>query len=232
MADAIKDAAGQLTQVIDGRGTSTTYEYDSRGQQIRQRQAPGTGIEAKTEWTYDAAGNTLEVRAPRYFDSSDPAYQQARTTSTYNGRNQVASVTEAPGTAVAGTTQTTYYADGRVDTTTDARGNAWKAVWFSCCGNGQGQRDPAGHGTISQSDPLGHVAHQAVVQDFDAHTNEQDPLDNKTLAESTTQYDALGRPVASTQWLSAARGRGSAASADRRLVWRRQDPGTDHPDDL
>ena len=48
------------------------------------------------------------------------------------------------------------------------------------------------------------VAHQAVVQDFDAHTNEQDPLDNKTLAESTTLYDALGRPVASTQWLSAA----------------------------
>jgi len=33
----------------------------------------------------------------------------------------LASVTEAPGTAGADTTQTTYYLDGRPDATTDAR---------------------------------------------------------------------------------------------------------------
>jgi RHS repeat-associated protein len=203
IADAIKNAAGELTQVLDGRGTSTTYDYDSRGQQIRQRAAQGTALEAVTEWTYDVAGNTLEVRTPRYFDATDPAYQQAKSTTTYNGRNQVVTSTEAPGTPVAATTQTSYYADGRVDTTTDARGNAWKSVWYSCCGNSVGQRDPAGHGSLSNSDPMGHAAHTAVVQDFDMHTTVQDPLDAKTLAESTTKFDVLGRPVASTQWLTA-----------------------------
>ena len=39
------------------------------------------------------------------------------------------------------------------------------------------------------------------MQDFDSHTDQQDPIDSKTLAESTTEYDVLGRPVASTQWL-------------------------------
>lgn len=47
--DTIRDADGHLTQVIDGRGTETRYEYDSQGREINQREAFGTAIEAPAQ---------------------------------------------------------------------------------------------------------------------------------------------------------------------------------------
>ena len=48
----------------------------------------------RADFVYDAVGNVVEVRSPRYFDLNDAnGYQQARTTSTYTGRNLLASRT-------------------------------------------------------------------------------------------------------------------------------------------
>ena len=92
IADAIKDAEGNLLEVIDGRGNSTTYEYDSREREVVRKDAEGTSVEAKTETDYDDASHVVEIRHPRYFDSGDSGgYQLSKTTFTYNGRGLQAS---------------------------------------------------------------------------------------------------------------------------------------------
>ena len=58
-----------------------------------------------------------------------------------------------------------------------------------------------GHGSIANNDYMGRVTHTAVVSDYSTHSNLHNPTDSKTLGESTTRYDILGRPIASTQWL-------------------------------
>jgi hypothetical protein len=202
VADAIKNVAGDLDQVIDGRGYQTLYAYDSRGRQTQVKTAAGTSVETISQTDYDLAGNVVETRAPRYFDSSDPEYQKVKTVSTYGGRNLLASTTEAPGTAVAATTSYTYYADGRAEKTHDARGNDWYSYWHTCCASSQGQKDPAGHGSISNVDHAQRTTHTALVEDYASHPSPADPVNAKTLAEATTRYDALGRVSMRTQWLT------------------------------
>ena len=204
ITDAIKDGEGNIDELIDTRNITTKYYYDSRGQQYKRLDAEGKTIEAKTETDYDVDGNVTEARGPRYFDSGDTdGYQKAKTTYAYNGRGLRSSTTEAAGSSIAATTSVTYKLDGRVDKTTDARNNDWYSYWHSCCGRPQGSKDPAGHGSITNNDYMGRVTHTAVVSDYSTHSNLHNPTDSKTLGESTTRYDILGRPIARTQWLVA-----------------------------
>ncbi len=203
--DAIRDDAGHLTQVIDGRGTETRYEYDAKGREIRKTAAWGTGVAAMTETDYDADGRVTEVRSPRYFDSSDTeGYQKAKENWTYNGRGLVATHTEAAGSSVAATESFTYFADGRQQTHTDYRGKVWTNIDDTCCGKSTASKNPLGHGSIRNTDPQRRVVHSATVSTVDSHTsNMLNPVNGSTLAESTTKYDSLGRTIASTTWLSA-----------------------------
>ena len=199
IADAIKNEAGDIVEMIDGKGISTTYEYDDQG---RRTKTTAANL-AITESIYDAAGNVIEHRTPRYFDAADTnAYNKKRTTSTYTGRNLLKSQTEAPGESIAGTTSYTYYLDGRLKERTDQRGYLWTSYWHSCCGRALGSKDPLGHGSISNTDYEGRVTHTAVVKDFDTIVgNPHDPINTSTYNESTTRYDGLGRMIASTTWL-------------------------------
>ena len=47
--DAIRDAEGRLTQIIDGRGIETRMEYDANGRETSKRVAYATANEARTE---------------------------------------------------------------------------------------------------------------------------------------------------------------------------------------
>lgn len=203
--DAIRDDAGHLTQVIDGRGTETRYEYDAKGREIRKTAAWGTSVAAVTETDYDADGRVTEVRSPRYFDSSDTeGYQKAKENLTYNGRGLVATHTEAAGSSVAATESFTYFADGRQQTRTDYRGKVWTNIDDTCCGKSTASKNPLGHGSIRNTDPQRRVVHSVMVSNVDSHSaNTLDPVNGSTLAESTTKYDSLGRTIASTAWLSA-----------------------------
>jgi YD repeat-containing protein len=202
ITDYVLDTDGNTIETIDGRGISQTVAYDSRDRATEQVQAAGTAVAAKTETVYDANGNVTEVRSPRYFDANDTnGYQKAKTTMTYGGRNRLASRTDAPGTAEAGTESYTYTVDGRLDTRTDARGNDWQTIYHACCGRTQATVDPLGHGTITNNDYRGNVTHQITVSDVASHTNYHDPDDAKTLGEVTTRYDERNRPVARTTWL-------------------------------
>ncbi len=203
--DAIRDDAGHLTQVIDGRGTETRYEYDAQGREIRKTAAYGTSVAAVTETDYDADGKTIEVRSPRYFDSSDTeGYQKAKENWTYDGAGRVATHTQAAGSSVAATESFTYFADGRQQTHTDYRGKVWTNIDDTCCGKSTASKNPLGHGSIRNTDPQRRVVHSVTVSNVDTHTaNMLDPVNSSTLAESTTKYDSLGRTIATTTWLSA-----------------------------
>lgn len=203
--DAIRDLDGNLTQVIDGRGTETRYEYDAQGRETKKTAAFGTTLAAISETDFDAAGNMIEVRSPRYFDSSDTeGYQKASETWTYNGSNKVLTHTEAPNSTVAATESYTYGCDGHQESHTDFGGNTWLTIDDSCCGKSTASKNPLGHGTLRNTDAAGRVVHTATVANVDSHTaNMLNPVDAKTLAESTTKYDSLGRTVAVTTWLVA-----------------------------
>ncbi len=48
-----------------------------------------------------------------------------------------------------------FVLDGLQQKPTDARGIDWLSFYQSCCGRIQGNKDPAGHGSFSNSDYLG-----------------------------------------------------------------------------
>lgn len=203
--DAIRDDDGRLTKIVDGRNVEIRFEYDAQGRETKKTEAFGTTVAAVTETDYDDAGNVTEVRSPRYFDSSDTeGYQNAKQTWTYSGRNLVLTHTEAAGSTIAATESFTYDLNGNRITHTDFRSKVWTTIYDSCCAKSLAFKNPLGDGSIRNTDPAGRVAHTATVSDVDSHTsNLGSPLDAKTLAESTTRYDAVGRVLASTSWLVA-----------------------------
>ena len=201
--DAIKDATGQLIEIIDGREVTTKITFDCRGREIQRKEAFGTADERKTENDYDLANNLIETRSPRFFDASDTnGHNRSKTTFTYNGRNLLASQTSVFNSTQSATTSKEYFADGRLSKTVDARGYQWHRYWHSCCGRFLGQKDPAGHGSYSNTDYMGRVTHSAKVADYATHSNSHNPIDALTLNESTVRYDALGRRTAQTMWFA------------------------------
>lgn len=205
IADAIRDNEGHLTQVFDGRGIETRYEYDSKDHVINRRVNYNTTLEARTQTIYDLAGNKTEIRSPRYFDSFDSeGYNKAREQWTYNGRGLVASHTEATGTSIAATEYFTYDLAGHQATRTDFGNNVWTRIEDSCCEKQVASVDPLGHGTITNSDSNQRPVHTIQVSDVSTMTGSfANPTDAKTLGESTTKYDATGRIIYQTAWLVA-----------------------------
>jgi YD repeat-containing protein len=77
------------------------------------------------------------------------------------------------------------------------------SYYNSCCGQFAGSKNALGHGQVSNVDPLGRTVHSAAVADYDTHTNPSNPIDAKTLAETTTRYRDDGRIAATTTWKQA-----------------------------
>ncbi len=224
--DTVYDAVGNAIERYDARLVKTGLEYDSRGRQTAMVSAVGTSVEARTETIYDLASNVIEVRSPRYFDSGDTAgHQKSKETWTYNGRNLVATHSEAPDASEAATESFAYDLLGRQTEKTDFAGKVWTAHYEDCCGQVIASENPLGHGSIVRKDSVGRAIHQVSVEDYSSHTSSLDnPVDAKTLREVTTKYDGRGRPVARTTWLVARglvdatdppiAGLGSVAAAD------------------
>ncbi len=71
VVDAIKDASGNLEEVIDARGISTTYVYDSRDRETSRVATDGTSAEARTDTTYNKASEVKEPAiTPPFFVES------------------------------------------------------------------------------------------------------------------------------------------------------------------
>jgi YD repeat-containing protein len=201
ISDSNYDVVGRLVETIDPMGMVTKFEYNNRDQRTKQTVAFGTGLASVTESFFDLAGNVTEVRHPRYFDATDSdGHQKDRTTYTYDGANRNISVSRAPGTSLAATSQTLYYWDGRVHKTIDPLNNETERLYVGCCDRTQVSKNSLGHGSISNADPEGRSYHSAFVADVAGHANYYDPTNASTFQESTTVYDGLGRAYRNTRW--------------------------------
>jgi RHS repeat-associated protein len=227
--DVELDDFGELVAHIDGRGIRQEMVYNSRGQvvlQVAAFGAPSDGerpsVAARTEFEYDAQGNQVRVIRPRSFavDASGTVFSRPGpegdfiTQVVYNGRNNMASRTEAFGRPEAATEQYSYYLDERVKDRIDPRGYAWTTRWRKCCTTIVAESDPPDYvddsGTlkratrVSGTDAFGNATYNAVVKDIPATPTQEwyrNPPESDTVNESTTRFDARNRPVARTVWL-------------------------------
>ena len=110
-------------------------------------------------------------------------------------------------TSLAATTDIAYDSSGRrkavVAPGTDGLpdSNRTAEIFYSvCCGQTVGAKNALGHGQIQSSNASGQSVHSVLVSDYTSHTSLLDPLDAKTLSESTTRYFDNGRVQYQTRW--------------------------------
>lgn len=190
ITDYTLDNIGERTAIIDGNNITLAQTFDSRSQLVQRIEASGTAVAATTGFLYDADGNTIEIRSPRYYDTSDPQVGNCRVQKTYTGRNLLSASTEAPGTSVAATVQYQYNLDGTEAKMTDARSNSWQTLWSPCCaGRVTSKLDPLSAGSAIEYDYAGNVTYVQVLQGTTVYN------------QIATQYDARRRPIFRTVWL-------------------------------
>ena len=136
--DSVYDAEGRLGRSHDGRNVAMKYEYDETGRQIAtisDADYPDRGtlstlpaaLALRTETDYNAVGNTLEVRSPRYFDAGDAeGHNKSKETWTYTDRGLVATHTVAAGSTEEATESFIYDLKGRRTERTDFANKVWK----------------------------------------------------------------------------------------------------------
>jgi RHS repeat-associated protein len=163
---------GQLTNVTDPRGNTTSTEWDSRGNVLAQTDPLGR----TTRYTYDANGNRATATTP----------SGATTTYTYTGNHFVASES----ITVAGQTLTTSYTYSATHpsdliATTDPRGKVWRRSYDSA-GNLVREEDPLGNATTHSYDGVGRRTVTVKPRGNAAGGN-------PSQYRSTASYDAINR---------------------------------------
>jgi len=147
------NADGDVVSRADGRGTVKGMEYDAQRRLTAEVVALGTALAARTEYSYDKAGNRTRERRPRAFTESgtfDSIF-------TYTGRNLLQSVTEGSGSSSAATKTLTYTPSQKLATETDFRGHVTRYGYSACCDRRTSVTDPSNAATLSAYDPFGNV---------------------------------------------------------------------------
>ncbi|MDP1561325.1 MAG: hypothetical protein Q8M16_08010, partial [Pirellulaceae bacterium] len=193
ITDAIRDGRGQIVQMIDPTGTIAASEFDAAGRNTKTTRGFGLAYKLESLTEYNGKGQVTKT--------TDPA--GTHTVMTYDNAGNVLTRTIAHGTSSAATWSYTYTLDGRQATETMPNGGVNTSYYNSCCGQFAGSKNALGHGQISNVDPLGRSVHSATVADYSTHTNPMDPIDAKTLSETTTRYRDDGRIAATTTWKQA-----------------------------
>jgi len=195
-------------------GLTTAYGYDARGRRTATRRAVDTALETLASVEYGAAGHIVSAAEPFVLGSAETP---ATMTTTVDGRNLVSSHTEAAGTQVERTRSFTYTIDGRPRTRVDARGHTWLTVDRTCCPLVVAQLEPqlpdgSYQGTVTLQDDNNRETYRARVGGI-TDTNGDGEItaadapwrnfpDADTVSETTTRYDAGGRAIAQTDWLT------------------------------
>ena len=195
ITDSELDAVGQQIASIDAKGIRSTVTLDSRGRSIRTVQAAGTAVAIVSETDYDANGQVIEVRHPRFFSEGIAA----KTRYTYSARNKQLSTIAADGSV----TSVSYHEDGRLATSTDALGFVTTSLWPTCCNNSTVTTDATDVAQITNNDANGRTTHQVVKRDASTcGCSPNNPSAGLTMSETTRRYDARGRVIAQTTWLA------------------------------
>ena len=187
--DAVRDIRGQVVQLIDPRDAETITTYDALGRSLITTRSAGS-LSLSSQQSYNEDGNVTQQ-----ISESGVVTQM-----TYDAAGNMKTRTEAPGTGIAATWTYTYDPRGRQKTVTSPLGSVSTSIYQTCCGFTVGRRNTQGHGSVSNANALGQNIHSATLEDFDSHSNLLNPGNAKTLSESTSSYDDLGRVVFRTRW--------------------------------
>ena len=190
--DAIRDIRGQIVQLIDPLDVTTQTTFDALGRSLITTRTGGS-LSLSSQQSYNEDGNVTQqiTEAGVVTDMS------------YDPAGNLQTRTEAPGTSIAATWTYTYDASGRQKTVTAPLGGVTTTDYQTCCGFTVGTKNALGHGSVRNANAAGQNIHSAMLEDYDSHTNLLNPTDAKTLGESTSTYDDLGRMVYRTKWKTA-----------------------------
>ncbi len=101
------DSAGNRTVVVDPKGGTWSFSYDSRDRMVSSTDPLGN----QTQWSYDEVGNVLTVTRP----------DGGVTTNVYDSMNRLTQTTDPKGQV----TRMAYDASNNLISTTDAKGNVY-----------------------------------------------------------------------------------------------------------
>jgi RHS repeat-associated protein len=176
------DAHGNLTRETNENGVSTLHEYDVMNRRIKST------VDLNGNGTADAGYTTATVNGTSVSYDGDIS-----TTTTYNERGQVATVTDARGKMTAHT----YDAAGRLITTLD--GNLLTAFDYSGPNSGGSVFDSSGFKPTRITDPRNAIT--TLTYDKMYRTTAQTVSADGITATTNTLYDAAGRPTRVTDAL-------------------------------
>lgn len=135
------------TQETDERGVVTRYEYDAKGNLIRETQAADTDDASVTEYAYDPNGNLLELK-----QVGDAVTQEAVWAYEYDNYGNVSKATD-PETEE---TEFTHNVLGQVLVLTDALDHDW-VYTYDEKGNLLSKTDPLLHKKQYEYDAVGNL---------------------------------------------------------------------------
>jgi len=185
-----EDAANPLraTRMVDGRGTTTAYTYDTNGLMTSKTEALGTPLERTTTWQYSSSFPALVTRME--VPSTSGAGVRA-TVNVYDGAGNLEEQTITgveSGSAFSHTTVSTFNAAG-VPVSVDPPGYGTQDVTSVTYDPARGDLLP-----LTRTDPI--VGTTTFSYDpFNRVISMTDP--NALLVEMT--YDALDRELATTR---------------------------------
>jgi RHS repeat-associated protein len=223
---------GDMTSETDPAGGVTDYSYDTDGDQVSKTTNPSPGVTDTTSYSFNADGEQVcEASANATASSvSCPPAGAARvagtTTSTYDADGEPTSVTDPLGN----TTLTVYDADGNKVQVTDPEGHV-TSYTFDADDELVGTEQANGGTTATAYDDDGNVI---STTDADGHVTSYtyDPLNQlvstkDSLGETTTYtYDPDGNRLTTTD--PSGRVTTDAYDADNELVLVGYSDGTTH----
>lgn len=112
-----------ITERTDEAGTKTAFEYDAKGNLLRQIEAVATDVERITEFTYDTFGQRLTRTV-----KGATAAEDATTTWTYDAHGNVATETNAVGKT---TGYDRYHVTGQPELVTNANSHTTEHEYLS-----------------------------------------------------------------------------------------------------
>lgn len=206
----VYDARGQVTQVTDAAGNTTSTEYNALGR-------PATSVDAngnRTTYTYDDLGNLSRTTYPdgatemATYDAAgnrlSATDRAGRTTQfQYDALNRLTSILFSDGSSSRGVHERQEYdAAGRISATVDAGGNR-TTYEYDAAGRNTKVIDALGGATTFTFDAAGH---QTSVTDANGNTTrfeyDANGRETRTIfpdgSASSATYDALGHAISKT----------------------------------
>ncbi|MCB2173528.1 hypothetical protein KQH65_12385 [archaeon] len=165
---------GALKRLINERGVETLSEFDERGNKTATIEAKGTGVERRTEYTYDERGNLLTITKP----------VGAVVSFIYDEFGNVIRRTDAMG----GVEEFSYDALNRMTVFKDARGHEFE-YGYDAAGNVISITNPLGYTVQREFDGVGNLT--AVVNENNKRTEFSYDQHNRI----TLITDALGKTI-------------------------------------